>query len=158
MFKPFQHLRLNLVSKLILSVGLTLLLSICTWAYFNIKYQTQKIMNDIMVGTDRLSNTIILGAHYAMMLNSREDINHIINNISKQKEIDTIRIYNKKGQIKFSNRPPELDLMTNIKAEACVVCHRKEPPLVELDLSQKTRTFYSSQGHHLLGIISPIRN
>ncbi|MCJ7541100.1 MAG: PAS domain S-box protein, partial [Desulfobacterales bacterium] len=28
----------------------------------------------------------------------------------------------------------------------------------ELDLSQKTRTFYSSQGHHFLGIISPIRN
>jgi len=158
MLKPFQHLRFNLVSKLILSVGLTLLLSISTWAYFNIKYQNQKIMKDIMVGTDRLSNTIILGAHYAMMLNSREDINHIINNISKQKEIDTIRIYNKKGQIKFSNRPSEIDLMTNIKAEACDVCHRKEPPLAELDLSQKTRTFFSSQGHRLLGIISPIRN
>lgn len=156
--KPFQHIRLNLVSKLILSVGLTLLLSISTWAYFNIKYQTQKIMKDIMVGTDRLSNTIILGAHYAMMLNSREDINHIINNISKQKEIDTIRIYNKKGQIKFSNRTSEIDLMTNIKAEACDVCHRREPPLAELDLSQKTRTFYGSQGHRLLGIISPIRN
>jgi histidine kinase len=156
--KPFQHLRFNLVSKLILSVGLTLLLSISTWAYFNIKYQTQKIMKDIMVGTDRLSNTIILGAHYAMMLNSREDINHIINNISKQKEIDTIRIYNKKGQIKFSNRPSEIDLTTNIKAEACDVCHRKNPPLADLDLSQKTRTFYSSEGHHLLGIISPIRN
>jgi histidine kinase len=139
-------------------VGLTLLLSISTWAYFNIKYQTQKIMKDIMVGTDRLSNTIILGAHYAMMLNSREDINHIINNISKQKEIDTIRIYNKKGQIKFSNRTSEIERMTNIKAEACDVCHRKEPPLAELDLSQKTRTFYSSQGHRLLGIISPIRN
>ena len=156
--KPFQHLSFNLVSKLILSVGLTLLLSISIWAYFNIKYQTQKIMKDIMVGTDRLSNTIILGAHYAMMLNSREDINHIINNISKQKEIDTIRIYNKKGQIKFSNRSSELNLMTNIKAGACDVCHRKEPPLAELDLSQKTRTFYSSQGHRLLGIISPIRN
>ncbi|MBW2603481.1 MAG: PAS domain S-box protein [Deltaproteobacteria bacterium] len=158
MSKPFRHLRFNLVSKLILSAGLTLLLSISTWAYFNIKYQTQKIMKDIMVGTDRLSNTIILGAHYAMMLNSREDINHIINNISKQKEIDTIRIYNKKGQIKFSNRPLELNLTTNIKAEACDVCHRKEPPLAELDLSQKTRMFYSSKGHHLLGIISPIRN
>jgi len=156
--KPFQHLRFNLVSKLILSVGLTLLLSISTWAYFNIKYQTQKITKDIMEGTDRLCNTIILGAHYAMMLNSREDINHIINNISKQKEIDTIRIYNKKGQIKFSNRPLEIDLITNIKAEACDVCHRKDPPLAELDISQKVRTFYSPQGHHLLGIISPIRN
>ena len=99
-----------------------------------------------MEGTDRLSNTIILGAHYAMMLNSREDINHIINNISRQKEIDTIRIYNKKGQIKFSNRPSEVDLTTNIKAEACDVCHRKEPPLAELSLSQKVRKTHFSQG------------
>ena len=158
MLNPFRHFRFNLVSKLILSVGLTLLLSISTWAYFNIKYHTRKILNDIMVETGRLSNTIILGTHYAMMLNSREDINHIINNISKQKEIDTIRIYNKKGQIKFSNRPSELNLKTNIKAEACDVCHRKDPPLEELGLSEKTRTFSSSKGHRLLGMISPIRN
>jgi histidine kinase len=156
--KPFQYLRLNLVSKLILSVGLTLLLSISIWAYFNIKYQTQKIMKDVMIATDRLSNTIILGAHYAMMLNSREDINNIINNISKQKEIDTIRIYNKKGQIKFSNRSSEINLTTNIKAEACDVCHREEPPLAHLELSQKARIFSSPNGHRLLGIISPIRN
>jgi histidine kinase len=156
--KPFQHLRFNLVTKLILSVGLTLLLSISTWAYFNIKYQTQKIMKDIMIATDRLSNTIILGAHYAMMLNSREDINNIINNVSKQKEIDTIRIYNKKGQIKFSNRSSEINLVTNIKAEACDVCHRKDPPLAKLELTQKARIFSSPKGHRLLGIISPIRN
>ena len=158
MFKLFKHLRINLVSKLILSVGLTLLLSISTWAYFNIKYQTEKVMKDIMEGTDRLSNTIILGAHYAMMINSRNDINHIIINISKQKEIDTIRIYNKKGQIKFSNRASELEVTTNIKAEACDVCHRSDPPLSELSLVQKARIFHSSQGHRLLGIISPIRN
>ncbi len=158
MFKLFKHLHFNLVSKLILSVGLTLLLSISTWAYFNIKYQTKKVMKDIIEGTDRLSNTIILGTHYAMMINSRDDINNIINNISKQKEIDTIRIYNKKGQIKFSNRPLELDLTTNIKAEACDVCHRSDPPLAKLNLIEKTRIFNSPQGHRLLGIISPIRN
>ncbi len=158
MLNPFQHFRFNLVTKLILSVGFILLLSLSIWAYFNIKYQTQKIMKDIMVETDKLSNTIILGTHYAMMLNSRDDLNHIINNISKQKEIDTIRIYNKKGQIKFSNRPSELNLMTNIKAEACDVCHRKDPPLVELGLSEKIRIFSSLKGHRLLGVISPIRN
>ncbi len=152
MSNPFQNFRFNLASKLILSVGLILLLSLSTWAYFNIKYQTQKIMKDIMVETDRLSNTIILGTHYAMMLNSREDINHIINNISKQKEIDTIRIYNKKGQIKFSNRPSELNLMTNIKAEACDVCHRKDPPLVELGLSEKSPNLFFFKGS------SPFRN
>jgi histidine kinase len=158
MFKLLKHLHFNLVSKLILSVGMTLLLSISTWAYFNIKYQTKKVMKDIIEGTDRLSNTIILGTHYAMMINSRDDINNIINNISKQKEIDTIRIYNKKGQIKFSNRPLELDLTTNIKAEACDVCHRSDPPLAKLSLIEKTRIFDSPQGHRFLGIINPIHN
>ncbi len=158
MVNPFQHYRFSLVYKLILSVGLILLLSVSIWAYFNIKYQTRKMLKDMMGETDRLSKTIILGTHYAMMLNSRADINQIINNISKQKEIDTIRIYNKNGQIKFSNRPSELNLTTNIKTEACDVCHRKDPPLVELGLAERVRIFSSSNGHRFLGIISPIRN
>jgi histidine kinase len=93
-----------------------------------------------------------------MMLNSRDDINQIITNISKQRGIENIRIYNKQGQIKFSNRPAEVDATTNIKAEACDICHRTEPPLVELGLQERIRLFDSDQGYRLLGIISPIFN
>ena len=75
-------------------------------------------------GVDRLTNTIKLGTHYAMMLNSRDDINQIINNIARQKEIESIRIYNKEGEIKYSNRSAEIDTTTNIKDEACYICHR----------------------------------
>ena len=95
-----NRIRQSLVSKLILSVGLILLISISTWAYFNIKYLKEKVIRDISEETDRLSNTIKLGTHYAMMLNSRDDINQIIKNIGKQAEIKNIRIYNKEGQIK----------------------------------------------------------
>ncbi len=152
------RLRHHLVSKLIGAVGITLLVSIATWAYFNIDYQERKLMENVVASTDRLTNTIRLGAHYAMMLNSRDDITQIITNIGKQKEIDNIRIYNKQGQIKFSNRPAEVDTSTNIKAEACDICHRTEPPLVELDLSARTRLVESTKGYRLLGIISPIYN
>ncbi len=48
----------------------------------------EKLMNNILAGTDKLTNTIKLGTHYAMMLNSRDDINQIINNIAKQPELD----------------------------------------------------------------------
>jgi histidine kinase len=147
-----------LVSKLILTVGLTLLITISTWAYFNINYQEKKLMGNIVTGTDRLTNTIRLGTHYAMMLNSRDDINQIINNIGRQKEIETIRIYNKEGQIKYSNRPSEVETTTNIKNEACYICHRTEPPLSELGLTERTRIFNSPRGYRLLGIISPICN
>ena len=156
MFKFFKNLQFSLVPKLILSVGLTLLLSISIWAYFNIKYQKNKAMQDIVAGNDRLSNTILLGTRYAMMLNSRDDINQIIQNIGKQKEIENIRIYNQKGQIKFSNQSLEVDRFIDIKSAACSICHQSDPALPVLSLAQKTRIFNSPKGHRLLGIINPI--
>lgn len=155
MLKYFRH---SLVSKLIVLVGLTLLISLSMWAYFNIQSQKMKIMGNIIAGTNRLSATIKLGTHYAMMLNSRDDIDQIINNIAKLKEIENIRIYNKSGQIKFSNRISEKDRITNIKAEACDICHHSEPPLTTLELSERTRIFNSDQGYRMLGIIEPICN
>jgi PAS domain S-box-containing protein len=157
-FKHISNLHHQLASKLILTVGLTLLVSISTWAYFNINSQGKKLMQNVIVGTDRLTNTIRLGTQYAMMLNSRDDINQIIKDIGRQKEIESIRIYNKKGQIKFSNRSSELETTTHIKDEACYICHRTDPPLHELGLESRTRIFASQQGYRLLGIISPISN
>ncbi len=153
-----KSLRHSLVLKLILTVGITLLLTISGWAYFNIKYQKKKMMENVAAGADKLSNTIKLGTHYAMMSNSGDDINQIINNIARQQDIENIRIYNKNGQIKFSSRTLEVDRTTNIKAEACDICHRTDPPLVALDLAERTRIFYSPAGYRLLGIISPIYN
>ena len=104
MFKFFHGLRHSLVLKLIVTVGITLLVSIATWAYFNITYQTERLKWEMSTGADRLSNTIKLGTHYSMMLNSRDEITQIINNIAKRGDIENIRIYNKEGEIKFSNR------------------------------------------------------
>jgi histidine kinase len=153
-----RKIRGSLVSKLILSVGVTLLLTISTWSYFSIAYQKKSLQNEIVAQTERLGNTIRLGTHYAMMLNSRDDINQIITNIGRMREIENIRIYNKDGAIKFSNRPAELERITNIKSEACHICHHSEPPLVDVGLAERTRIFASPGGQRLLGIISPIHN
>jgi len=158
MFNLIINIRRRLATKLIIVVGSTLLITISTWAYFNTNYQAKKLMANIVVGTDRLTNTIRLGTHYAMMLNSRADINQIIHNIGGQKEIESIRIYNKEGEIKYSNRPAEVDTTTNIKDEACYICHRSDPPLTRVALAKRTRIFSSHQGYRLLGIISPIAN
>jgi histidine kinase len=93
-----------------------------------------------------------------MMLNSRDDINQIIYNIGRQPEIENIRIYNKEGKIKFSKIPQEVDRVTNIKADACDICHRVDPPLDTVSLAERTRIYSSPKGFRLLGIISPIYN
>jgi histidine kinase len=156
--KSIMDLRHRLAAKLIFTVGITLLVAISTWSYFSMNYQKKKLMENVVAATDRLSTTIRLGTHYAMMLNSRDDINQIINNIAKVKEIKNIRIYNKEGQIKYSNQISEVDSRTNIKAEACYICHRTEPPLVDIELDQRTRLSMGQEGYRLLGVISPIGN
>ncbi|MGD9308729.1 MAG: PAS domain S-box protein, partial [Desulfosarcina sp.] len=158
MIRLFNNLRNSLASKLILAVGIVLLITIATWAFFNIRYHKEKMMRNMVVGTDRLTTTIRLGTHYAMMLNARDEINQIINNIGRQPEIKNIRIYNKNGEIKYSNNPDEVERTTNIKAEACHICHRTDPPMTAVPLMERTRIFVSDAGYRLLGIISPIRN
>jgi histidine kinase len=91
-----------------------------------------------------------------MMHNLRDDLTRIIKTIAQEKNLENIRIYNKNGEIKYSNKDSELDRMTNIKDEACYVCHRTDPPLTELSLSERTRIMTSPRGDRLLGIISPI--
>ena len=148
----------SLLLKLLVSVGLLLLLSLAVWGFFNFRYMQKKMVDNITAGTQRLSNTIRLGTHYAMMLNSRDDIKQIITNISKQNDIVNIRIYNKQGEIKFSNQDVEIDTVTNIKDEACYICHRSDPPVHRVTLAETVRTFRSDSGYRLMGIISPVYN
>ena len=156
MLNLIRKIRHSFVFKVILAVGTTLLLCLSIWGFFNISDQKEKVMRSVMQGADRLTNTIRLGTHYAMMHNLREDINRIIKNIGKEKDVEHIRIYNKGGQIKFSNHNVEIGRITNIKAEACYICHKTEPPMIHLDLSERTRVFSSPDGGRLLGIIAPI--
>lgn len=150
--------RESLAYKLIFAVGLTVLITALLWAFFIITYEKNKAMENITAEASRLSNTILLGAQYAMMLNSKDDITQIIQNIAKQEEIENIRIYNKAGEIHFSNINEEVGDVTNIRDEACYVCHKTEPPLESLALDQRKRIISSDKGHRLMGMISPIFN
>jgi len=156
MVKFLQKIRRSLISKLLILVGLSLFLCVSVWAYFNIKYQKKKLMDGIVSSADTLTTSIKLGTHYSMMNNLRDDITRIITKVASGENIENIRIYNKEGQIKFSNLHGEVDQVTNIKDEACYVCHRSEPPLSQLNLAERTRIFSSPQGHRRLGILSPI--
>jgi histidine kinase len=158
MSQPNAIIRRSLLLKLLISVGLLLLLSLAVWGFFNFRYMKNKMLGNITAGTQRLSNTIRLGTHYAMMLNSRDDIKQIIKNISKQHDIVNIRIYNKQGEIKFSNHDAEIDEVTNIKNEACYICHRSDPPVSQVSLDETVRTFASDDGYRLMGVISPVYN
>lgn len=153
-----HRIKHSLVFKIILVLGCVSFIAISIWAFFSIRHQKKNLLNDSVKDADRISETIKLGTHYAMMLNSRDDINQIIQNVAKQKEIENIRIYNKKGYIKFSNIQSEVNKVEHLDSEACHVCHGREPPLVKLTLEQRKRRFETPKGEPRLGIITPVYN
>ena len=150
--------RHSLALKIIASVGVILFFSFSAWAFFHLRQNREKAMSDIAQDCDRLSEAILLGTHYAMMFNERDDINQIIRNMGRLKGIEHVRIYNKAGQIKFSNLPQELGFTTGIKTQACDICHRTDPPLDAVSLNYRKRVIAPKTGERFLGVISPIYN
>ncbi len=150
--------RKSLVAKLVLTAGVSLVASISALSFLAIVHQEDILMGYVVAEAERLGNTIKLGTRYAMMLNSRDDINQIITNIGQQEGIEAVRIYNKEGRIKFSNLKNEVETQTNIRAEACHVCHHSAVPTVNAPLEERIRIFTAQDGSRRLGIISPIHN
>jgi histidine kinase len=154
----WNTIRKSLVLKLIATAGLSLAFSVAALSYFAISHQEDILMSYVVAEADRLGTTIKLGTRYAMMINSRDDLNQIITNIGSQKDLQAIRIYNKQGQIKFTNIPSEKDSVTDIKNRACNVCHQSATPPADVSLEARTRIFTDADGVRKLGIISPIHN
>ncbi|MGD9610134.1 MAG: PAS domain S-box protein [Desulfovibrionaceae bacterium] len=151
-------IRCSLITKLALVSGSALMLFFFLWSSLNIGAMKTLATEATMSDMDRLGNTINLGLHYAMLTYSPQSIREIIKNIGTQQGILSIRVYNKKGEIKYSNLLSEIDETTDIKQEACYVCHRTTPPQTNLALAQRTRFFTDSSGHPCLGILRPIVN
>ncbi|MFV0423141.1 PAS domain S-box protein [Oleidesulfovibrio sp.] len=150
--------RISLALRIVITTGLTLLAGLVALSWVNLRYHNQYAMTEFAKGADRLSSTILLGTRYAMMTNARHELDQIIRDLARQPDIHSIRIYNKEGAIMFSGLPEEIGQVTNIRDEACNVCHRIEPPKTELALDERTRQFTSAEGEPLLGSLRPIKN
>jgi histidine kinase len=151
-------IRQRLFSKLILTMGVALLVTFSAWAYFNTASQKEKALGEIIARAELLSKGIVRGTHHAMMLNSRGDIHQIIKNISGLNEISHIRIFNKKGEVKFSTMPAKKTTAVTQKEAPCHSCHQSQEPVLDISHKGKTRLFHDVKGSRLLGMASPILN
>ncbi len=150
--------RLPLAQKILIIMGATLLGGMLALSAASIWYQQKHMIESLTANGARLGDTIRRGLHFSMLLNAREELAEIVKNIGDQKDIVSIRVYNKEGEVMFSGRPEEVGLRTNIRTEACHACHRTEPPLTSLTVQERTRVFYAADGTHMLGVLTPVMN
>lgn len=154
---PFKRFRESLLAKLILFGGVTLLLCVLLWTSFNVYYFERNVVSNAMEDVELVSDTIKLALHYAMMLDSKGDIKENINNISQQEDIRGIRVYNKSGEIIFSNIPKEVGTVIGVESPSCWTCHQYTPVPPTMPLPKRTRML-EANGEKLMSIMTPIPN
>lgn len=158
MEKGITFLPRSLASQLTLILGVILLVAVGIQGGFSIHYQADQHLKNAFWGADRMVTTIRLGTHYAMMLNSREDINQIIHNVGQHPDILHLRIYSKTGEIKYSKDPKEINRTADTRPEGCAGCHLTDPPRERVSLKERIRLIKDVDGFRKLALTSPIYN
>jgi len=145
--------------KLIVAVGVTALLTIGIFSYFNIQSHSSSLLAEVERSANQLSETVKHSTRYDMLLNQRDRINIIINTIGQQPGIRSVRVLNKVGEIIYSSNKSDVGKLVDKKAESCYACHAANKPLERLAIKDRTRIFrLSPNSPRVLGIISPIYN
>ena len=153
-----MHWLESLETKLLAAVCGVALVSIGVFAWVNIRYERAERIDVMIRGASQFSDTVKRSTHYAMLQNRWEDAFHIMDTIGKQEGVARVRVFTKEGTILFSTDRSEVGSAVDKRAESCYACHAAERPLERLMLPDRARVFRDTEGHRLLGMITPLYN
>ncbi len=149
----------KLAFRLILVVGVTALIIIGVSSWLSIRWQSENLQAEVERHASQLSETVKRSTRYGMLLNQREYVHKIINDVGQDPMMHEVRVLNKEGRIIFSSQPDNIGTMVDKKAESCFACHAADRPLERLSLLERTRIFrLHPDSSRMLGVIAPIYN
>jgi histidine kinase len=153
-----RRFRQSLSFKLGLAVGLIFLVAVLALTFYLVSLQEQQAFERMVENVNQFSDTVKRGTHYSMLKNQRESLHKIIEAIGAQAGVENIRVFNKEGAIMFASQKEDIGNYVDLQAEACYACHRRDQPLERLSMSDRSRTYMSTAGYRVLGMINPVYN
>ncbi len=150
----FRSLSLQIVTILVLSLAVVLLGT----TIFSIRAQRETLEQTVQEAVERTSEMTKQALRRSMSENNSSELSSIIQDLGSLRGIDHIRIYDKRGVIKYSDSLSEIGHVVDVKADACIMCHGGGSDFVKTSSDQYARKYSAPSGHRVLGFINPIRN
>ena len=148
----------SLSFRLFYALFLSVLLLFLVNATISNRVQSRVLEQQVKGDAYRASDLIRQSLLASMMRNERERTYDMITVLGTEPGVEVIRIYNKRGQIKFSSRSAEIGTAVDLQAEACNVCHASSRPLEAVPSNERARVYRKDASHRVLGLINPIHN
>jgi two-component system NtrC family sensor kinase len=144
--------------KLFLIILIVMIAGTFVFTTLTINWHSEQYLHHKIASLSGVSDVLNRSMHYSMLLNRREDISQIIQTVGHEPGIKVVRIYNKRGEISFSSDSSEIGSTANMKDKECSACHGTSSFIASPKQSELTRIFQESEGHRVLGMITPIKN
>jgi two-component system NtrC family sensor kinase len=151
--KKLQKLKyISISTRISILLGIIILLTMGLFSTFSIIKQKDDAITSINNNTNQLSQTIEKILRVSMLKNRRGEISLALHNIIGNEGIESARILNHQGVIKYSSQPSELDKNISHNNPLCKSCHDEKHNLHEKGLEnfnhyridEKTKLIYNS--------------
>ena len=149
---------LSLSFKIIIILVVSLTVVLIGSTYLNIQTQRWHLTQAVQISAERASDFAKKALRHGMEVNNRPDIWRTITDLGVEPGIERIRIYDKKGVIRYSTLAAEVGRTVNISTDACIMCHGSSTEFIRTRSNQFMRLYEGPHGHRILGFINPIRN
>jgi two-component system NtrC family sensor kinase len=139
-----------------LALGLTIMLA--AYTVFMVRQQRQELLDTAVAHVMQLSDAIVRSTHFMMLQNQPYYVHRMIEDVARDRNIDRIRIFSKKGVVIDSTDATEVGLLLDAKAEGCISCHRTDLPRERIVDPDRVRIFSTPEGKRMVGTMQVIRN
>ncbi len=155
--KPFTNFH-SLRFKIFVIVAVSILLGFTIFSIITLHHQNKIYIEDLIVSSQSVSETVISSLEQDMMVNDTERIRNTVRSISRQEVIRNLRIYSHQGMVWASSDPEEEGtvLFSRPDSRECTECHLDRKPADP----EQTFVCYNvdSVDKCLMNVIVPIPN
>ncbi|MGD8780240.1 MAG: ATP-binding protein [Ignavibacteria bacterium] len=148
----------KLAVKLTIITSIILFITLAVQSFFTSKTLQEDLVRACALNTYRMSEIIKNATLFGMQRNNRNDIQEVVKNISLEKGLEAIRIYDKSGMIVYSNNLTELNNMIEINSGICSPCHFSSVPLEDLSIEDRIKIEINKDDTRTLVLLNPIQN
>ena len=152
MRKTSLKLKISLYLYIVLSTAMVL------FTLLILKHRQEDLQDVVAKHVTQISEMVVASTRYTMLVNKRDIVEKIIEDIGRQKGIERIRVISKDGTIIHSNRKSEVGYSIEQKDEPCISCHLSSQPLKQVPDDKRWKIIESAGGHRVLGTMHAIRN
>lgn len=153
---PVATLWRSIGAKLFIVLLASLLLIGGLVGYFSFTAHRHDLEEITVLIGGRVGEVIRRSTSYHMMHNDREAMHEILRALSDEPGVQSVRIMDRQGRVRYSTEPEDIDVQLDIRSPVCASCHAGSN---EVSLSQETRFRVFKHGdERVLSIVSPIMN